>query len=186
VEPFSVILSIIIATIGRASLERTLASIPEDPRVQIVLVYDGVQPNQRNGRFVTLSRYPRSGDAAYTCRNMALSAAAGDWLAFMDDDDYFTKDGVLTIVDYCSREKRPAVFRMQRLQHGDTLWLSKDLTLGNQGQQQFVCPNRPDLPRWQTHYTADFNWMKKVSDLSGGVNFHDAVTVVCPRQNMGQ
>lgn len=180
-------LSVILPTIGRPTLQRAIDSIPEDPRVQVVLIGDGV-PFARNGRFVSVTRYPRSGDAGYSARNLGLPAATGDWLAFMDDDDYFTPDGVRTILDYCEgcEDGRPAVFRMQRLSSNDSLWWVPKLQLGNQGQQQFVCRNTPGLPRWKTHYSADFDWMQEVEKLHGPSRFMDQTTVVMPVQQLGK
>jgi len=187
-------LSILIPTIGRDTLKRAVESISTSPEIQIVLVGDGeflgsflyTAQVGENG-FTIIHRFPRSGDCGYSARNIGLPAATGEWLAFMDDDDYFTPEGVRTILEYCnSHHEKPAVFKMQRLAFGDTLWHVPELRLANQGQQQFVCRNSPHLPRWQTHYSADFDWMKAVASSVGGVNFIDKVTVVCPKQNLGK
>jgi glycosyltransferase involved in cell wall biosynthesis len=187
-------LSIIIPTIARPSLERTLQSIPDLPELEIVLIGDGVGSHAlaaHHARAATLmiTREPRSFDCGYNPRNLGLVAAAGEWVTFIDDDDYYTADGVQRILDFCDRRvherPRPAVFKMQRPGFNDHLWHSPNLEPGNQGLQQFVCPNTVALPRFLKHYSADFNFMQSVAWMHAGCEFLEQVTVVMPKQNLG-
>jgi len=185
-------LSIILPTLGRDSLKRTLETIPSLPEVEVVLIGDGINetllPISQHHERVVVARHPRSGDCGYSARNLGLVAATGEWVTFIDDDDYYAPEGVNRILAYCqsARYGLPAVFKMMRMSFNDCLWHKPQLVLGNQGLQQFVCRNRPEHPRFGTFYTADFNFMQMVVCMAGECNFREELTVVMPMQHQGK
>lgn len=82
--------SYIIPTIGRKTLERTIESIrTEEPLAEILIC---------------------TGDTAGINRNNGLNEATGDWIFFIDDDDYYSPNYLLEIEDNLDI----VVFRMQQ------------------------------------------------------------------------
>jgi len=87
--------SYIIPTIGRKTLERTIESIrAEEPLAEILIC---------------------TGGTAGINRNNGLNEATGDWIFFIDDDDYYSTNYLSEIEDNLDI----VVFRMQ--QHGSVI-----------------------------------------------------------------
>jgi glycosyltransferase involved in cell wall biosynthesis len=80
--------TVVVPTVGRPSLARTLAAIPADPDVEILVVDD--RRDRTDPLPVALSPYakilagPGRGPAA--ARNVGWRAARHRWVAFLDDD----------------------------------------------------------------------------------------------------
>jgi len=95
-------LSILIASMGRASLLRTLTSIeasvrPEGVSVEIVIAddsTDGAVARLLDGRPQPLPIHivPVGAGNVAIARNATLEAAKGDWLLLVDDDEYVGRD----------------------------------------------------------------------------------------------
>lgn len=107
-------ITIAIASIGRSSLERTLTSFTRlrpDPQRQLrVIVADDSQDGAARARILDL-KLP---DLDITCltvgagnisvaRNALLDAAEGDFLIFIDDDEWVEEDWLDRLLD-CQRE----------------------------------------------------------------------------------
>jgi hypothetical protein len=160
--------SIIVPTCGRRSLDRTLESIGNQPLVvgdEVLLVTDGPQPLAAE----LFARSGLPGRCIETCpsrdyggaqRNRGMDEAAGDYLLFMDDDDVFSLDA-FAMVRAALREApdRPHLFRMRYAVDGRLLWDGRDLVLGNVSTQMLVCPNRPDLRRWDSAHGHDYRFV---------------------------
>lgn len=190
-------LNIILPTLGRRSLAKTIASIPTSEEVEVILVADGheayariesVKEVEGLARLRTAMLAGRTNDFGYTPRNVGLTLADGDWVAFIDDDCYFTAGGVEAMLEYCRRgEPTPAVFRMDAPCYGKVLWEEPVLRLGNMGLPQFLAPNLGEqLPRFRKHYEADFDWMQEVAERCGGCEFRETITMVSPVQSLGK
>lgn len=93
-------------------------------------------------------------------RNTAISAAKGDLLVFIDDDDRPLPDGMATIRRASERHPgRPLMFRMHH--QGRLLPETRTLTLGNVSGQMFVAPNVSGrLGKWSDRYAADFDFIE--------------------------
>lgn len=184
------LLSIVIPTIGRESLRATLASIPASSELEIVLVGDCCDALSRlwdAQRFRAISVYPRLGNFGHCAFSIGQIAATGDWICRMDDDDYYTPNGVAAMLEYCATAPEvPAIFKMQRLEAGDILPRTRELTCGNVGGPQMVVPNRPNLPRFGTRYEADYDWMVACVEMFGGPIWREELTVICPKSNHGK
>jgi GT2 family glycosyltransferase len=107
------LVSILIRTMGRpAWLREALASCARQtyPHLEVIVVEDGSE----NSRAVVAEfagrldiRYQSTGHRVGRARagNLALAAARGEWLNFLDDDDLLFADHVEVLLDAVQREK---------------------------------------------------------------------------------
>jgi hypothetical protein len=160
--------SIIVPTCGRRSLARTLASIADQRLAagdEVLLVTDGHQPHAAElltrlgvpGRCIETAP---SHDYGGTQRNQGMNEAAGDYLLFMDDDDVYAPDAFASI-RAALREAPglPHLFRMRYASNQRVLWTRRELALGNVSTQMIVCPNRPNLKRWDSMHGHDYRFV---------------------------
>lgn len=112
-------LSIIIPTYGRADkIERAIASSLIAPEIEVIVVDDNGQgtENQLKTKKI-LDEYISSGRINYymlktnsgasLARNYGVSKASGDYVTFLDDDDFFISDSLLDKLNYfkkCSND----------------------------------------------------------------------------------
>ena len=165
-------LSIIVATAGRRTLMRTLASIA--PQLQ-----------SGDELFVVCDD---SGDLGDTPRNDAMPRARGSHLAFLDDDDVYLPDALEKMRRFAREHPgRIGIFKM-RHPVGTTHWREGRpvLEYANVSTQTFLVPNVPGkLGRWEQRprpggdgrYIGDFTFITKTVALQGEPIFVDEVTV---------
>ena len=95
-------------------------------------------------------------------RNKAIARAKGDYLAFIDDDDYYVK-GHREIMERAIKENpdKPNLFRIQY--PNGTLWDKKEVVPGNLSTQMILIPNKPEmLHTWEAgRNMADFIFINK-------------------------
>ena len=143
-------ISFIIPTIGRDTLKNTLASInPWDGDEIIVIWHD---PKKHVGIY---------GNAE---RQEGVDKAAGDYLAFIDDDDVYTA-GMREIMNDAIREASgtsPVLFRIQ-YPNGRILPRKRWVKNGNVSTQMILVPNKKNmLAKWDVrHRWADFNFINE-------------------------
>jgi len=137
-------LSIVVATQGRPTLGRTLASITS----QI-----------EHGDELIVER-DSSGDWGCAARTRGIARASGDYLLLMDDDDAYTPGAFAAIRRaVADAPGRPHMFRMAYAD-GRLLWDRQDLAVGNVSTQMFVAPLDPfRLGAWTTRYEGDFDFI---------------------------
>lgn len=169
-------LSIVLPTVGRPSLERTLASIQVQrllPGDEVLVVADGEQAMAQEAFHrsglpgVFLSVPGPNGDWGHTPRNRALGRAQGDYLLFIDDDDIYVP-GALTAVREALglHPGRPHLFRMVRPKYGDVLWRVPRIVQGNVSTQMIVVPNLPHrCGVWGTRYEGDLDFIRSTAAL---------------------
>jgi GT2 family glycosyltransferase len=167
-------LSIVIPTIGRPSLERTLASCADADEIIVVLdTARGVTelpcqlpPNARLhvGMFGVVG--------GHAGRVAGIEMATGTHLAFMDDDDVYTRGAVELM--RAAASDRPIIFRMDHYSHGN-LWRDQELRFGNVSTQMYVVPNDPArLGTWTPHMPGlkepggDYTFIKETCERMGG------------------
>jgi glycosyltransferase involved in cell wall biosynthesis len=96
-------------------------------------------------------------------RNKGMIRATGEYLAFIDDDDYYLP-GHREIMDKAI-EENPGVPIMFKIQYpnGSNLWKYKKLIPGNVSTQMMLVPNKPGLLHtWEGgRNMADFIFMDK-------------------------
>jgi glycosyltransferase involved in cell wall biosynthesis len=168
VKPSGPTLSIIIPTIGRETLARTLKSVADQQLVEgdeVLLVQDGpadesvqrvFEKSELPGRYLGLDRH--YGDFGATPRNHGIAQAVGDYLAFHDDDDTYRPGAFDAIRRAIERHPgRPMMFRNWVTAWGRSRWEDQTVRAHNVGTPMFVVPNDPGrLDRWPSHRGSDF------------------------------
>lgn len=135
-------ISFIVPSVGRSSLQRTLQSIECWPGDEILLVGDRIQPV--DNPWVRYVQCPRGNDWGHTERNFATAFARGSYLAHIDDDDYYAAGTRALMADaIATTPNRPVLFRM-RYPNGITLWEKPELRCGNVGTPMILIPNVPE------------------------------------------
>ena len=160
-------LSIIIPTIGRPTLKRTLDSIRAQQLVagdEVLVVQDGL-PEEATRRVFEESGLPgrylvtgeRSGNCGHSPRKMAMPLARAQYLAFMDDDDFYTPGAFGAIRRAIERQPgRPLMFRMVRPGWAPTIWQAQVVRLGNVSSVMAVVPNHLEkLGEWGDYRAGD-------------------------------
>lgn len=140
-------ISFIIPSINRPTLHRTIDSIEMWPGDEVIVEFD----------------IPKSGMWGNPQRNKGIARAKGDYLAFIDDDDYYVK-GHRDIMAQAIKENpdRPNLFKIQY--PNGTLWDTEEVKPGNISTQMILVPNKPEmLYHWKDgRNMADFifvdNW----------------------------
>lgn len=161
----TIALSIIIPTIGRPTLTQTLDSIL--PQLiggdEVLVVGDGPQPEAHEiarSKLVTYMETEPTRCWGHAQRNLGMSAAQGEYLAFMDDDDIYLPNA-LFMVRAAIKEVpgKPLIFRMSHL--GKILWKTPKIAIDNVSTQMYVFPNLP-------HRLASWKPNPGVASLRGG------------------
>ena len=122
-------ISFIVPTIGRSTLMRTLASIEKWPGDEIYAI----------------QHFPPSGTWGNAERKEGIAKAKGNYLAFIDDDDWYVQ-GHREIMENAIKKHpgRPILFRMQ-YPNGNVLWKEKEVVPGNVSSQMILVPNRKQM-----------------------------------------
>ena len=155
-------LSIIIPTIGRQSIHGTLASIYNQiqPGDEVIVVGDGHRPlSEKAASYLGFSYLSTkaTNEWGHAQRNLGMTVAKGDYLAFMDDDDYYLPGAFKAmrkaILEY------PGKLFLFKIEDGPrTIWENETIRFSNISTQMFVIPNRPEKCG---------KWQKNVYDRSG-------------------
>ncbi len=142
-------ITFIVPTIGRPSLARTLASIECRPGDSILLVGDcrlnfHCQSFIMQNPYVTCMHCAPGKDWGHTERNTATPFATGQYLAHIDDDDWYARGTRALMADAIEKTPgRPVLFKMQ-FPNGITLWQNEELRCGNVGTPMILIPNMPE------------------------------------------
>ncbi len=119
-------ISYIIPSLNRESLHRTVASIEMWTGDEICVEYD----------------IPKSNRWGNDQRNKAIERAQGDYLAFIDDDDWYVTGHRKMMADAIrDNPNRPILFQM-RYPEGRILWETKEVKPGNVSTPQILIPNK--------------------------------------------
>ncbi|TSC86275.1 MAG: hypothetical protein G01um101416_698 [Microgenomates group bacterium Gr01-1014_16] len=122
-------ISFIIPSIGRQSLQRAVDSIEKWPGDEVLVV----------------QHHPPSGTWGNAERKEGIAKAAGNYLAFIDDDDYYVPQH-RTIMDRAitNHPGLPHLFRM-RFPNGKILWKTREIIPGNIGSPMILVPNQKQM-----------------------------------------
>lgn len=127
-------ISYIIPSLNRPTLQRTIDSIEMWPGDEICVEYD----------------IPRSFRWGNDQRNKAIARANGEYLAFIDDDDWYV-EGHRQMMQEAIDENPglPILFQME-YPDGPILWKEKEVKPGNVSTPQIIVPNKPEmLHHWE-------------------------------------
>lgn len=140
-------ISFIIPSINRETLKRTIDSIEVWPGDEIIVEFD----------------LPISNGWGNLQRNKGIARATTDYLAFIDDDDYYVK-GHRQIMENAILENpgKPNLFRI-RYPNGMTLWEEKEVIPGNISTQMILIPNQKEMLSefWKKRNMGDFIFVDK-------------------------
>lgn len=179
------LLSVVIPTKGRESLRETLASIPREPWVEVVVVADGRPTFEWAAEFAPGPVIQEDESCwGHPQRNAGMKHAAGRWLAFIDDDDLYTPQAFLAFRSAIARNTsyflrpRPTIFRMTYDWKDCILWNERQVALCNVGTPMILTPNDPTkLAIWPHKRTGDFDFIRETVAAFGGCDFDE--TIVC-------
>ncbi len=191
-------LSILIPTVSRPTLARTLRSLRAQellPGDEVLLLGDGEQQVARSlfeqfdlpGRYASVPGPSR--DWGSTPRNRGMLLARGDWLLFLDDDDAYAP-GALTAVRSALAESpgRPHLFRMHLVPEDVTLWERREVAPGNVGTPMFVLPSAGPRGQWGRSYLGDHDFIASTLALwpAGALVWREEVIAhVWPTRDLG-
>jgi glycosyltransferase involved in cell wall biosynthesis len=174
-------LSIVIPTLGRPSLERTLASCAGAD--EIVVVLDTVRgttelPCALPPNAVYVEGYWGI-TGGHGGRQEGIQRASGTHLAFMDDDDVYLP-GAIDLMREAACDV-PVIFRMDHYTHG-VLWRDRAVRFGNVSTQMYVVPNDPArLGTWRPHIPGipepggDYTFISETCERMGEPVWHEEV-----------
>lgn len=91
-------------------LQKAVDSIPDREDIQIIIIYNGngdfptsIVPQKKSSTFTLLCSDPTKG--AGHARNVGLKSVIGEYILFLDADDYFTPDAFTYFDKYISAQK---------------------------------------------------------------------------------
>lgn len=176
-------LSIVIPTLGRPSLERTLESCADADEIVVVLDTSrgGSLPCELPANAVFAEgHFGVTGGHAGRAHGIGL--ATGTHLAFFDDDDVYTPGAIGLMRDAAC--DRPVIFRMDDYFHG-IIWRDPSIWFGNVSTQMYVVPNQPDLlGSWEPHMPGwpqpggDYTFIKETCERMGEPVWREEVIAV--------
>jgi glycosyltransferase involved in cell wall biosynthesis len=194
-------LSIIVPTIGRASLERLLKSVRlQAPATEVELVVVGDTHGKKWAKSLApvpalCARY----DARYLGhdagqnmvgqpqRNYGQAQAIGEWLLWSQDDNLYVRGALDTVRQTVQRTQRPHLFRVETrypLPDGTPLivWARHSLIEGNIDADCICVPNDPArLGQWTMRYGGDFDFIYDTCGRWGWQQLWQDVVIVRSR-----
>jgi len=148
-------LSVIVPTLGRPTLQRTLESIA--PQVihgdEVIVVSDGPIPGVQEivtsmGACFRYLEGPLTRQWGHEQRNAGMRVASGDYLAFIDDDDWYVIEAFSAVRETIGAEREKLfLFRIEYM--GRLIWSTREVVAENICTTIALVPNRRDLPRWR-------------------------------------
>jgi hypothetical protein len=178
--PSAPLLSIVIPTIGRETLEALLASIrcqAPASRVEILLVADthsgfagGLRRLPDVARGYAARYLPYDGGLhawGHPQRTFGQRRARGAWLLFSQDDNAYCRGAFDAILARLAAAERPVLFRLDTWQAG-LIWRQREVQVGNVDADMIAVPNDGRiLPTWGTDYTADYVYIAAMERAYG-------------------
>lgn len=143
-------ISILLPTCGRDTLSRAIQSVvPQlESGDELIVIGDGPQPTARsdvaaiNDNRLVYSECGPTHFFGNAQRNLGMSRATGEYLAFLDDDDEFSTDALSAIRRAAAESPgRPFMFRLKCRRPKFTIWRTQRLKVGNISGGAFVVPN---------------------------------------------
>jgi hypothetical protein len=158
-------ISVLVASIGRPTLGRTMQSVMGQlhPTDQLLIDVNGDCP------------------WGHAARNRMMKAADGDAIVFMDDDDIYLPDALKLIrIGFREAPDRVHIFKM-RYYDGREIWSDEQVREGNVSTQMVCVPNEADAA-WGDRYQGDFDFITAVCTQFGDPVWQpEAIAMVRPQ-----
>ena len=110
--------TVVLPTQGRSSLARSIQSILDQSfsPAEVLVVDDSAKQNVdfQNPGLITVLRTGGSKGPAFA-RNVGLGAAKSDWVAFLDDDDYWLPNHIQSLLVFCENNNLDAAYSSARI-----------------------------------------------------------------------
>jgi hypothetical protein len=199
-------LSIVIPTIGRASLAHTLDSIDHQPEpllqgVEVLVVGDSYQrtadldqvkehlaTERQLGQYRYLEYDAGVHMVGQPQRSFGAKQARGDWVWFSQDDNIATADALAAIRAVTrSVDRQHALFFRWLAPWREVIWREPELRLENIDADCLVMPRRiASQVEWGMRYQGDFDAAVQASKLSDNepVWCDDVVSIAQPHPGM--
>lgn len=123
-------------------------------------------------------------------RQLGMERATGDFLAFIDDDNYYVKGHRdLHASAIAEAPDRPTLFRIQ-YPSGRLLWERRRVKNGNVDTQMILVPNRTSmLARWEPrrkggHRSVDFHFINCWRWPAATINWRTDVIALMGREDL--
>ncbi len=120
------IITFIIPTIGRLTIKDTIESLynQTNPNWNAIIVCDGIDINfECNDKRIQVIKIDKSGYRNYSgnVRNKGLELVKTDWIGFVDDDDFLSKDYIDRLIEEINETKdiTTIIFRMLNTTKGN-------------------------------------------------------------------
>lgn len=165
-------ITVVMPTIGRKSLRRSLNSVVyqmgrED---EVIVVGDGpcslpagmIASYGPRVRYIELSE--KATDWGGTPRNLGMHLARKEYISFMDDDDIYIP-GAFKAMHHAIENNRGRAFLFKMKHMDKVIWEDPDIRMCNVSTQMLVMPNTDRNPIWAGHYEADLKFIMDVSAL---------------------
>lgn len=172
--------SILVATTGRPTLERTLASITPQlrPGDQVIVIGATPEIGARAARAgCTFVQAPMGRDWGASERAVGLQHATGDYVSFMDDDDVYlhgAREAMETAMT--AHLGKPTIFRMRIARTGELLWRQPIAKMGNMGTPMMFLPTPvAKKGRWGRRYGNDFEYWTSMNWSPDAIAWSDTV-----------
>jgi len=112
------LITFIIPTIGRPTLQRTLDSIRANTNSswKAIVMFDGVEPTiTSDDSRIQILRMNKTGTLNYAgrVRNHAITKSNTPWIGFVDDDDVITPNYVEDLISHLKENPDVVIFRMK-------------------------------------------------------------------------
>lgn len=161
-------LTLIIATIGRPTLSRTLQSVVDQPmREGDVILVVGQGPSIADQAAAFGAQFldcPPGGHFGSEERMAAFPQVRTTHLAFLDDDDVWAPGARAAIAaGQVATPLQPMLFRMQYA-NGRTLWRDRAVRKANIGTPMIVLPNQPEkFGQWSASRFNDYDFLASMA-----------------------
>jgi Glycosyl transferase family 2 len=167
------LISVILTTIGRDTLSRTLRSLGQQdwmPGDEVLLVHDGAASDDTKalwlksrvpGRLIAIMDGPHE-DWGHTPRNRVMNEVAGSHVLHLDDDDCYAPGTIAAVRKVMAKHgKSILMFQMKCPDSRGTIWTKPELVYGNVGTPMICHPAKCKLGRWASRYGGDFDFIRQ-------------------------
>jgi glycosyltransferase involved in cell wall biosynthesis len=152
--------SVIIPSTGRRTLERAIRSSRWAD--EIVVVFDAAEP-PRTPRGCVVHAVGPTNDWGGAQRNLGIEVATGTHLAFMDDDDVYTRGAGDVIRAAVGAD--PDHLHVFRMRNREKVY-SGPIASGHISTQMLVVPRHP-VGAWTSRYSGDLDFIRETMSLRG-------------------